>query len=776
MITLPAHTSTALAKDTYTICYVVKITTSGSATDTYWGLSSGVFYWSTKPLGFGSYETDILQTGSFSNVTRNIDIRQGGTIGKINNFSFSIVNIPRNSEAFQEFLIDEGIYLENRKIEFYVIPDYATASALTDGIPLFTGIIRDFSYNYESFTFQCQDDSTTRHRELLFDKIDTNTFADYVIPKGNIDKFVPLVFGEMGINGNGGYAKGFLIDKRPYDGANFGQIIICSDLSFACKSIENAFVFEEIYEGDYAGIPTEEAAPDIKEYNALTSETGIIFNNTSTDNYMQIGSLYVKYIANPASNEINETKANDEGKAYDNDTSTYAYIDSFVSASNPESYYLKFRLPLYKSGGETTIKKIYLIAKISVTGALPTGASVGQINVSIYYDDEISSTTVLLLTNPNTSFNNIDGADTEVDINLTPAVGVFDTLNTFFNNGDRGRLLAVKSTLSGTTGATQPQCNVYEFGYRIEYIKNFDDADVYFHIKGLKDDVSGTYTGVSVALVEEPDFIIHFIEGELLDIDSSKINISTTTIRTDWKMAFQLLDPDKSYSLNIIKDICKQSHLCLYNDYQGKDKLVDLAPAGSTAKTITDSNIRAQNGKPVMRPGLTPVDDIYNGFFIRYNYDIARDRYLSTAFVKNTGTLAAAVIEISEDLADEWDAGEEASYKGKCEDSIENYQLYRTLYFDADKIQDPATIAELMKLFIDFYTQRQPLLEWETPSIDLIDIELGDQLRINTDYTGGGSADDRFFVYGIDYIPTKNPSKEPDRLRFRARNIKEPSW
>ena len=770
----------ALSNDRPEPAYLIKISdidpAAGGTTNSDWGITNDDIFWSTRQLDStfesGKWKSGLILRNSIGTVSQGFDPSEGGGAAFLGDINFSISNVARSNNRFDEYLFLNSFYIINREITVYVSinpGDLDNTKTIADCDIKFKGIVNSFKYNHNELKINCRSDDNQRHKNIPMRTISNeNTdggWSDYVIIDKNRDKVLPLIFGELG---KFDYAKqqprspalGYYVDK------NFPQKICYSDTQHIIYDFIQPYVFEPGFDSMYLALPTEDGSvgdPNLKEWTPSPWNMFIEFDRASTGNYAAKGTLYV--VAKiPMESIISFDSGNDAKNINDYDLNTFGYVSQSLIPLNDEYGFTMF-LPKWAASSETKIRKIYALCKGET---IDLGSSYNNYNVRVWITDlndplAWESIRIEEMETPGGSFDNMSDtpSDPEWDESFT-IDNAFNTLGELFTDvsGEIGRILYFWiENPSGISGALVPEMRVYEFKLRVDYTTNFSDQTFYAHVKGAQATTSDI-TGSAGDFIEAPDYIIHYIESVILGIASSKIDISTTSIREDWKMAKQLIERENSR--DIMGNIAKQSHIIYQVGYDGKSKVKTLSPE-TEVTTISESNIKMSKiGNDAQTTAIIEeitTEDIYVNFSLSYDWDIAKGQYLRNIYVRNDGSIAIPNIttNITTDNGYSEDIG--TIYTTACQEAIENYQINTTYELECDWIHDDDTAIYLMREIIQYFTQYKRVFEFETKTIlgnfedsggNKIALEVGDQVKIDDDLLPSGIRnDDKFIIFDI---------------------------
>ena len=116
------------------------------------------------------------------------------------------------------------------------------------------------------------------------------------------------------------------------------------------------------------------------------------------------------------------------------------------------------------------------------------------------------------------------------------------------------------------------------------------------------------------------------------EIDPSYINYGNLSgQRSDWTVARQL--SEQKNSKEYLKELAKQSYTALYPDRLGKRTFNAWVDKNAQALVHNENNIIRNSINSVT---YTPMRDIYNDFYLEYDWDVASQKYNSIMYVTKT--------------------------------------------------------------------------------------------------------------------------------------------
>jgi len=169
------------------------------------------------------------------------------------------------------------------------------------------------------------------------------------------------------------------------------------------------------------------------------------------------------------------------------------------------------------------------------------------------------------------------------------------------------------------------------------------------YAKGIKDDVSGTYTGTASALIENGADIAHYFADEYLDLSSTQVESgsgigSFSTARSDLgtyhKLAMSI--DEKTPGREQYELLCRECHAMPVWNADGKFGMVVIkSDPASNYRGVSD----VFNWEPethfyqdTFHCWRTPIDQLATSVFIDFDYCHATGKFRKTAFVTSDGS------------------------------------------------------------------------------------------------------------------------------------------
>lgn len=180
--------------------------------------------------------------------------------------------------------------------------------------------------------------------------------------------------------------------------------------------------------------------------------------------------------------------------------------------------------------------------------------------------------------------------------------------------------ISVRFYLSTSYDITNLNIKVKEFGFigsrKVATIK----GDIYTKIKG-----ETTHSEETNHVYNAFRHILEDYDG-LTDSQLDYGNIATT--RNTWHLGRQIIDRQSSFEY--LQELCKNSFVCLFPSRVGKRKLVAWRENTSNPSTHSQAYIVRDS---IRNWTKTKIQDLYNEFFIKYNYNPAIDDFERAMFI-----------------------------------------------------------------------------------------------------------------------------------------------
>jgi len=278
-------------------------------------------------------------------------------------------------------------------------------------------------------------------------------------------------------------------------------------------------------------------------------------------------------------------------------------------------------------------------------------------------------------------------------------------------------------------------------GLHAEFYLDFNQTNIYSKANGRID--SGG------SLIENPQDIITNIYNTELGVASALISDGTTS-RSSWNMARSIFEQENS--ADIIKSLCRDSACINFVRYNSQERIVDIEEKESADMTIDNSNIIIKNKNTTFKIDKTPLDELYTDFFIKYRKNYETGKYVTNKYVNTS--------------SNNFDS-EGSDYQTICSNAESKYNIdnNKQFIYEADWIFEEATAEKLCKWFVNWFTERKLLVEFEM-MLDGIALEIGDQIKIDHALLPSNiNNESKFIIYKIRHNPNS------DIIKIYAREL-----
>lgn len=761
MKTLPAAITAGKGGDSER---VILVRISPKLGDDWW---MGELLWSTKGIVITDWEGgessktfygNHIKENSLGIIRQSVDIEEGGNIAKVSGLTFKAIN-PEYSGADRFDQSFAGYNMENRDVEIRLVFWTGSNPAWSDTLLLFQGVVDDVSFDYGEYTIKVKDAGFKRHKNIPDLIIEKETYPN--VPEYNIGKVVPLLFGTV----SGGVFQlrtafsppAILIDKNKYiflvsrnkaSSININtQNAYCSDASVfayiervgvdqdfdATYSRPSKFAFKE--GGRYqAGHATQ-----LSRQGDRTSPTNLDYKNAVDDDgdtYFTLGASEKLYLYGKVPNFglIIESMANlrliidfgtitGTGKMtyynpdWDNGVGGYATGITFNSSDSDSSKVWDF----------TADKSAHGVDELQADQGNPW--TIEELNTYLWglECDAASSAQI----------KNIYLSCVDLPI--------------------KGTFIVRAYSIQGFPVPTGRYPQLRELAHA-DYLKEGDNicSKAQGVLFGSWVDADSRNSGYDEDdLIEYGAYPIEAILRDELGLTSNEINHetfddvgnNTDGDRKDWKFA-SVISEEKNSLLEIIQEFCHECGIIYLQNYENKETIKVLKKQ-TAVKTIDRTSIQ-QNSIVVK---FSDLKKVYNEFYLSYDKQWVNDVFRKTLFITAS----------DHNLSSNVRSGTPNTFTGLCSDSQDKYFKTNRLTLDCDWIRDDATAELLIKWLAEWLCYRKYIVEFETAGLDHIDLELGDQVKIDhTLLPDGVSNDDSFFLYDI----SDDLNKDRERFKF----------
>lgn len=207
-------------------------------------------------------------------------------------------------------------------------------------------------------------------------------------------------------------------------------------------------------------------------------------------------------------------------------------------------------------------------------------------------------------------------------------------------------------------------------------------------------------------------------------IDYSTFDIvgnNTDGTRKGW--IFARAYTEKQNIFDIINELCFDSHCEIIESVNPDtcEKLIKLVDLDSDYSDTWTNPAYGRDGLERITAQLTPLDNVFTQFRLRYFYDYGKRDYLKEIYVDKNGYPSSATI-----LSD--------TEKNLCKYAEQTYLVSRLLELTTRNIYDDATAERMLQKKIEWFSKQRLIINYDSPIVgnsDFIKYEKGDKVKIN---------------------------------------------
>jgi hypothetical protein len=207
-------------------------------------------------------------------------------------------------------------------------------------------------------------------------------------------------------------------------------------------------------------------------------------------------------------------------------------------------------------------------------------------------------------------------------------------------------------------------------------------------------------------------------------------------LRKDWRCAASI---DEIYSMDLISELSRESAVIVMPNYLNNEKIIVLEEK-STEKIITiDDILSYSNGAPGVKIYKTNTENIYNSFIIEYCLNYLTGEFSKIDFINKD--------ESSLTESENYREGTPDTFTGLCLESYNRYMKKAEYIIKAKYIRDRTTAINSLKWFTNWLTRKRYIIEIDAIlNANTIDIEVGDQLKLNLELLPEGVSNSHNFI------------------------------
>lgn len=684
-----------------------------------------------------------------------------GGVADVSEFKFDL----DNTGGYYQELEDNGIHFEGREIELWLT--FRGVTDYTKSIKLFTGYVSSVKLKKNAIEIRGEGRETRQGQEVPVD-IFQNETADYwtetMLPESAVGRPVPLVIGSHDM------VEGIVIQHAKVDsGTDRGRVVQFAATE-ACGNSLSLKSFSNLRYGDKGLVEATGGFADINgaagksPWRTASSNAMAIFDDLRAGQ-----NLYLKLLIEMKTWVANQTGCSgvvNPRRAIDGLADTYAEVPAATDASADARRNVVFKIPDIGLGG--TIEGGQTNQQMFFVGRLVPEATASKWRADFdsppyeprcwgAFVDNGASVNGFGFYTPvwaSAGIAEIDNVGNPSDYELyqikgrdwcgLPTEALYDGLddlsNGFFGVG--------VCTVDGASDTGFLRC--YHAALWVLAYIDFPSDGYYAEIDGYED-TGGTITGTADLLIENPAHVLAFLWSYLGLGGSSTVDITghrsvASGDRSGWKIAANLTEQKDLEEY--VGELARETLLWSWSDETGQRRVFPMSDPGPSRLDFTLQEADVENGR-LDQPTRSDVADVVTDFVFRFKTNPIRDEYDEQVVCNGT--------ESSSGLGSE--------YEGLCAWGKYNYGgLERKKVFDFNWIRDRATMLEIAKLLIRWYTTRRWKLTW-TGDLGLVPVQLGDSFMLDQ----MGFRDQPASIRSATYrITGKRHDPKTDTIKFTA--------
>lgn len=713
--------------------------------------------WGTKDITVTDWESggasksfagDVLAEDKLGTIKQSVDIAQGGNVAKVSGLTLRIVNPEYNgTNRFDETFASYN--LENREVEIRLVFWTGSNPAWSDTLLLYKGVVKDVSYDYGIYQIKVRDAGFKRHKKIPNLVMDENTFPN--LPVDNNGAAVPLIYGSP----------------------DYGQISLHNlqrQIMFKSNEQKEEYI---ISRNQCSNVNVDHcflSFDGINRWAEIIPVSGILsvdYGRPTKISFPLTNIVQTYFYSQGASQGSNTNPSTlDFSNAVDNDSTNY-----FTLGAN-QKLYVKCPIPTEYAHivDESKLELKVFLGTVSGTGKLTYYNPDWNGGAGGVSDGQAFSTTGWK-TYPFGSDKSKHGRETngnpdQNDRWTFSEIAVLE-FGIEMDAASSAQIKEIYVLMHGMIlrGVSFYRTLLYEGGPLMwtilrRYSQKIQNPVALFG--GADGETFGSWietgrsNGYSSGQLNRYTYIVEMLLRSELGLTSTEINLAlfdevgntTDGDRKDWLFDSSVKDQDDS--LELIKKFCKEAGLIYFQNYENKESIKALKKK-TAVKTIDRTTI--QEDSPAVE--LSPLDSLYNEFYVSYRRN-SQDVYAATIFITAS----------DHNLSSNTRSGTPNTYTGLCSDSQTKYNQIKRFELKCDWIQDDATAECLIKWLAEWLCYRKYIFPFQSVGLDHIELEMGDQIKIDhTLLPTGVSDDDNFVIFDIGH------DLDDDRIKYKCMQV-----
>jgi hypothetical protein len=212
-------------------------------------------------------------------------------------------------------------------------------------------------------------------------------------------------------------------------------------------------------------------------------------------------------------------------------------------------------------------------------------------------------------------------------------------------------------------------------------------------------------------------------------------------LRDGWIFGRSVYEKENARSL--LGSLCFESHSIL----NFSNQVYRFIPLDNGTEVATWTSIAYDAGREGISSALTPLENVYTSFRLKYNYDYGKGDYKKEWFVDGNGYTSGG-------------ASLGATEQGLCSDAKTNYKITNPFEYGCAWIYDDATAEKLLIKLVNWFTKQRWLVSITQTFKDYCQYDIGDLVKINYPayIPNALNNSSKFMIYGKNIVETKGRS------------------
>ena len=213
---------------------------------------------------------------------------------------------------------------------------------------------------------------------------------------------------------------------------------------------------------------------------------------------------------------------------------------------------------------------------------------------------------------------------------------------------------------------------------------------------------------------------------------------SRGTTATKWIFAKSIYR--KENARDLLASLCFESH-CILNFSNQVYKLIALDDGTEDA---TWTAVAYDSGREGISSALTPLENVYTSFRLKYHYDYGKGDYVKEWFVDGNGYTTGGTY-----------LG--ATQQTLCADAKTNYKIVNPFEYGCNWIYDDETAEMLLVKLVAWFTKQRWITSWTQTFKDYCQYDIGDKIILNyADFIPNAlNNSSKFMIFGKTIVESK---------------------